>query len=375
MGGHRSRARALAVALTTAALAVSVSGAAAARPASRAMPRSTGGSDAILAISAYEDFDPAVIRNGTSTPLTGVKPAPGKLLPGHFDDRTGGDVILYGIASNPDWIVHVAPAGDGVSLTTRSITVGGAFQPVVGDFDGNGVDDVLWYAHDGRDYLWLFDAAGEHTSTPVVVNGRYRPAALDANGDGRTDILWYSPGPARDYLWLFGPGAVPTSHQVSISGDYRTVVGPFGEADPGQPTDRVVFIPKRGSAWMWHFDDQGRPTSDRLPTVDGDYQPLGGQFVAGASGSIYLYGPGHLRDRMWAFDASGNPHDRPAPQVLGTYLPLTGDFDDNGLTDIALIGDRDLSRLWAFQPDGSVVGSRIDDPIRSYWASAAIDMR
>ena len=39
------------------------------------------------------------------------------------------------------------------------------------------------------------------------------------------------------------------------------------------------------------------------------------------------------------------------------------------------IGDRDLSRLWAFQPDGSVVGSRIDDPIRSYWASAAIDMR
>ena len=37
------------------------------------------------------------------------------------------------------------------------------------------------------------------TLTPQAVGGTYRPLPLDHNGDGIEDIFWYAPGPAHDH--------------------------------------------------------------------------------------------------------------------------------------------------------------------------------
>lgn len=39
--------------------------------------------------------------------------------------------------------------------------MGGTYRPVVGDFDGDGADDILWYAPDGADSpIWWGRAGG-----------------------------------------------------------------------------------------------------------------------------------------------------------------------------------------------------------------------
>lgn len=369
---HRFRTGA-AAAFCALALASTAVGPAGARPAAPRVVPSTA--DALISYSVYEDFPPVAHRAGVSTPIPSGGTSPVHIVAGHFRSGAGGDAILYRTATGADSIVHLASAGDGVSVSEEPLTIGGAFRPVVGDFDGNGIDDVIWYAPGTeRDYLWLFDASGAHTSRAISIGGSYRPYALDANGDGRSDVLWYGPGSLPDRMWLMGPGAVPATTSLSIGGDYRIVVGPFGKAAAGQPADRVVFYNPSGADWLWTFKTTGDHSSYKLPAIDGDYTPLGGQFIEEAYGTLFFYGAGTLPERLWAFGpppADVAEQESP-PQVSKAYVPVTGDFDGNGLTDIAWVGDKIGNRLWQFQLDGTVAGSPLALPYRASFATAAV---
>ena len=66
-------------------------------------------------------------------------------------------------------------------------------MPITGDFDGNGVDDIVWYGPGGSpDYQWNFRVGGSYTSVPRRVNGHYTTTVGDFDGNGHDDILWYS---------------------------------------------------------------------------------------------------------------------------------------------------------------------------------------
>lgn len=273
--------------------------------------------------------------------------------PGTFTSGTGADLLVYTPGSKADYIAHIGnsiPA----SVTTIPLSVGGTYDPIVGDFDGNGIDDVLWYAAgSATDHLWLFDGSlsgKPYTEVAVNISGTYRPTVLDANGDTRDDILWYSSSGA-DSLWLMGAGATShTTRSITAGPGYQVVAGHFGNPAVGQPRDRVVFYNPSGNDYFWTFDTSGNHTSAVLPKVDGNYQLLPGQFFEETYGGLIFYGPGSLPEVEWAFgpgsggDVSIESH---MPPVNGTYTARAGDFDGNGYTDIAFVSGSNVT-LWSF---------------------------
>ena len=207
-----------------------------------------------------------------------------------------------GLRRNDDGLGFPGRTTTGV-FAGASVSISGTYTPIVGDFTGNGIDDVLWYAPgSAADHLWSFTGSTAHTEVPgITINGTYRPVVLDANGDSQDDILWYSPTGA-DTLWLFGPGATTkTVKSISAGAGYTIVAGRFGNPSGGQPQDRVVFYNAAGPDYFWTFDTAGNHTSALLPNVDGNYQLLPGQFFEETYGGLVFYGPGSLPEKEWAF--------------------------------------------------------------------------
>ena len=79
--------------------------------------------------------------------------------------------------------------------------VNGALTPVAGDFNGDGRDDLLWYAP-GNTSKWTALGGMQFKTEPVATDGtRLVPVAGDFDGDHRSDVFWYSAG-GTDQLWL-----------------------------------------------------------------------------------------------------------------------------------------------------------------------------
>src|SRR3546814_5398204 len=63
-----------------------------------------------------------------------------------------------------------------------------------------------------------------HASTEARVNGTYAPVAGDFDGNGLDDILWYAPGPAQDVVWAHWPDRTRSDALVTINGRYEVAV-------------------------------------------------------------------------------------------------------------------------------------------------------
>jgi hypothetical protein len=158
--------------------------------------------------------NPSVKNDGFSLPFAG-----------DFDGDGTDEIFFYAPGSTPDQMWELS----GSSPQVRTYTVAGFYQyPQVGDFDGNGTDDILWYAPGTRpDYVWFFDHDGSYETSRRYANGEYVPMTGDFDGNGIDDIVWYGPGLSNDYEWNFAPGGSYTSRSRRVNGRYTTTVGDF----------------------------------------------------------------------------------------------------------------------------------------------------
>jgi hypothetical protein len=280
------------------------------------------------------------------------------VLEGDFTTSPGTDVFAYNPGPKDDGVVKIVPSGAGGAVTTYVFKlVNGTYTPLVGDFDGNGLDDIIWYAPGaGVDTMYRFaGSVGGHASMPLTINGTYQPVVLDADDDGYDDVLWYAPGAAADSMWLFGPGASHTTKAVTINGTYQVRRGRFYNFE-SSPQDQLLFFNPSGPDSIWSFDDDADHTSKMLPNVDGAYRPLIGHFRSPSFDSLFWYRPGAGMDLLWWFSTFGSVigFDSP-PQVVGTYDTAVGDVDGNGRQDIVWEANG-MASIWLFpdSEDGAI---------------------
>ena len=124
-----------------------------------------------------------------------------------------------------------------------------------GDFNGDGLDDILWRANDGTTTNWLGQANGGFADNWNVFNRNpatnWQVAGTgDFNGDGRVDILWRAnDGTTTNWLGQANGG-------FADNGTFLTGIR--------EPTGRWP-APATSTAMVW-TTSSGAPTTGRRPT-------------------------------------------------------------------------------------------------------------
>lgn len=137
--------------------------------------------------------------NNVAVPAGG----PFRAFAGDFDGNGADDVFWYlpgGSASEKLWY---GPQTGTTATVTSTSNVDGDYEPLCGDFDGDGKADIVWDAKNlTTDFIWAgkasgFDHGGELYTPGATHSGRlsfygaFDPVAGDFDGDGSDDIMWY----------------------------------------------------------------------------------------------------------------------------------------------------------------------------------------
>lgn len=270
-------------------------------------------------------------------------------LGGNFAGDDRDEVFSYVAGSTPDVLVSFSNGGvPGGELTWEvfEFTVNGRYDPVVGNFDGDAYDEILWYGT-GNDSVWNFTSFTTVQSRPYTVSGTYEPVAGDFTGDGVDDIIWYGAGAARDFIWEYNASGSYTSIPYVISGTYVPIAGSFAT----NQTDDVLWYAagtKPDYLWDFHVGSTSYTSSSPYP-VNGGYFPFVLDiFNEGWQGEdIFWYKPGTASDYLWDFFL-GERFVSPDP-INGTYVPVAGDFVGDTHDDIIWLRADGFS-MWEHSP-------------------------
>ncbi len=159
-------------------------------------------------------------------------------------------VYVRGISSGLTWFVD--DSGDRVADRSFEYAVAGD-RPVVGDIDGDGVDDIAITRHYEGWLVWHCDATGNGSTDLIFAYGVENDRAVvgDIDGDGRDDIAI-----TRDYngmlVWhcdLTGNGATDLIFVYGEAGD-QAVIGDFN----GDGVDDFAITRPYEDVLAWHVD-------------------------------------------------------------------------------------------------------------------------
>jgi hypothetical protein len=252
-------------------------------------------------------------------------------------------LALAMVAQSP---ASATPAGWSVSTATtitQQLTATAAVKPLVGDFNGDGLDDVFFYAPGAAaDYLWTgkpYTGSGlssRFTVTSLPVSGTYTPAVGDFDGNGDDDIFWYAAGSPADSIWYMDNGVISSSVPYNVSGTYTLIVGDHFHTDPDNSTmkDDIFFYSATGTSSMWSGRSNRTFGSHSFPTQPPkNAKVLVGNFVSDPDHTdgtydtdLLFYAAGSSPDALWVGNGDGNYAITPKT-INGTYKPFVGNFD------------------------------------------------
>ena len=200
-----------------------------------------------------------------------------------------------------------------------------ADAPVVGDWDGNGVDEVAVFRRAKTSKFRLAQTGQK----PVVVGfglGTDQPVVGDWDGNGVSDV-----GVRRQKGNRFWLRMADGSTQVVRFGS-RPDLALTGDWDGNGTTELGVWKPARAKFVLRHAD--GTKSKVLLGSVDD--LPVTGDWNGDRVTDLGVFDPATATFTLRTVGADGVPVLTPVIFGISTDLPVTGDWDGNGITDVGI---------------------------------------
>ncbi len=223
------------------------------------------------------------------------------------------------------------------AIRWNSVTVAGASDPLIGDFDGDGMADVLCGTPRARSWSGSCSGGGGTqirgtAPVPSLDNDWVIQGIADFNGDGTADILWRHTSGAVIVWLMIGPKVIGTGSLGTLSGDWSVQgVGDFnrdGKAD-------ILLRHTSGQIHIWLMNGTSRigtgspgSVSDAWTILDvGDFNGDGRADILwrDASGQVHMW----LMNGTSISRAGSVAHGLERVEVAGV-----GDFDRDRKADI-----------------------------------------
>jgi hypothetical protein len=311
------------------------------------------GNRRLLALSAIAAV--AVAAQSYGLPAAAAPPAGGGFsgVAGDFNGDGRDDIVTFtrGAAADVYVALSTRSSFSGTGVKWHDYFAVGRETPLVGDFNGDGKDDIATFTKGASADVYVALSTGSSFSGTgwkwhdYFAAGRETPAVGDFNGDGKDDIATFTRGASADVYVALSTGSSFSGtgwkwHDYFAAGSEVPAVGDFN----GDGKDDIVTFTRGAAADVYvarstgsSFVGTGRKWHDffavgaELPSV-GDFNGDGKDdivtFTRGAAADVYV-----ARSTGSSFSGTGwKWHDFFA---VGAEIPGTGDFTGDGRADIA----------------------------------------
>ena len=180
----------------------------------------------------------------------------------------------------------------------------------MGDLDGDGWDDIVWYAPGTSAGEVWFGGATAFTVVARPVVGSYRVAVGDFDCDGRDEVYWHAPGSPVDRRWDVAADRSVTSQAAEIAGSYRLLVANLdGDTSGGHPCDDLVLHAPGAPVDRLVYGGPSGPVQQNV-AIGGDYRPFAGDLNGDGRDEVVWYAAGAAGDVVWSTSAARAAHVR-----------------------------------------------------------------
>jgi hypothetical protein len=212
-----------------------------------------------------------------------------------------------------------------------------------GDFNGDGRSDILWRnSATGENYIYFMDGTTIKPSEGyirTVADQNWQVAGIgDFNGDGKDDILWRNSDTGENYIYFMDGLTIATEGYLRTVADPMWQIKGVGDFDADGRADILWRNSATGENYLYFMNGVSIVSEGYLRTVavldwkiagTGDFNGDGRADILwrnSLSGENYLY-------LMQGTSIAGEGYLRTVADLLW-QIAATGDFDGDGKSDV-----------------------------------------